>query len=73
MDDSEKRDAILFDIHFALRQKIRPKVKWQSEIRSHIAAKTILAHLELCGWQFTRKPQSANHSTPDFTSRKGDG
>jgi hypothetical protein len=54
---------LLFSLDFALRQKLRPRVKWQGEYASRAAAQAILAHLELCGYEVVNKerPKEAGY------------
>ena len=62
------RDTVLFDIEMALKkeQKSWPKRHRPGDHdRLKPMARGILAHLELCGIRFFRKPPGPKHSTPD--------
>ena len=62
------RDKVLFDIEMALQkgEKLWPKrYRPGDHDRFKPLAGKILAHLELCGLRFFRKPSRPWHSTPD--------
>lgn len=78
------RDKVLFDIEMALRkgEKLWPKhyrpgdhacPGHRSGDRFKPLAGAILAHLELCGLRFFRKPSRPWHSTPGPWAGAGAG
>ena len=58
------REDILISINFALRHKLSPRMKWKDDLQSQCAAKAILDHLELCGYELVKRPPDAWHSAP---------
>ena len=70
------RDEVLFDIEMALckGEKLWPKrYRPGDHDRFKPLAGKILAHLELCGLRFFRKPSRPWHSTPDPRAGAGTG
>ena len=59
-------DGQIADVNFALRHRLVPKMKWNSEADSRIAAKQVVEYLEQCGWVFQRRQPSPGHSTGPF-------
>lgn len=47
------REALLFSIDFALRHRIKPRVRWKDEHHSRFAARVVLEQLELSGYRIT--------------------
>ena len=53
---------LLRDIRYALRFK---SLAWRlAELDATIEAERILAHLKLCGWEFSHQPPAPLHRTP---------
>ena len=70
------RDEVLFDIEMALckGEKLWPKrYRPGDHDRFKPLAGGILAHLELCGLRFVRRPSRPWHSTPDPRAGAGTG